>query len=336
VARRVALIVNARARGLGGGERRALSRGAAAGVTVVETTSLDHARAEIRRLVPTGLDVLGLAGGDGTVVMGLTLLAEACRGAGVAEPAVAVVPLGTGNAFARALRDLDPGLARALPARLAQLIDPARTPVAVRTLSVLGVRTPFCGFGIDAQLLEDQRDVSAAIDRIPLVRGVLGPRARYAASVALRSAPLWMLSDRPEVTLRNLGTPAREVRGADAALVREGPGRRGDVERAVYAGRVRHHPVLRVRPAHVHLRQQRRRPLPGPRQRRRRAGDPAPRPGRLPRPVLHRPDPRLPGRPHRDRAQRPGRVRGRRRAAGASPAGRGRAGRPDPHALAGR
>lgn len=223
MARRVALIVNARARGLGGGERRALSRGAAAGVTVVETTSLDHARAEIRRLVATGLDVLGLAGGDGTVVMGLTLLAEACRGAGVAEPAVAVVPLGTGNAFARALRDLDPGLARALPARLAQLIDPARTPVAVRTLSVLGVRTPFCGFGIDAQLLEDQRDVSAAIDRIPLVRGVLGPRARYAASVALRSAPLWMLSDRPEVTLRNLGTPAREVRGADAALVREVP-----------------------------------------------------------------------------------------------------------------
>src|SRR5690348_18066087 len=37
---------------------------------------------------------------DGTVVMGLTLVAEACRGYGRPEPAIGILRLGSGNAIA--------------------------------------------------------------------------------------------------------------------------------------------------------------------------------------------------------------------------------------------
>lgn len=220
--RRVAVIVNMQAQQAPRGSfRRELDRAVERfGVEVVETPTLDVARAEIRRVVSRGVDVVVLVGGDGTLVMGLTLLAEAARGAS-REPAIAVIAAGSGNAFARAMRDIDPKHAANLRDRLRQLATEPLRPFFVRTLSVMGVRTPFCGFGIDAQLLEDHHDVSGTIDRIPGVRRVMGPRLRYAASIALRSAPLWALGERPVVTLRNLGSSAPEVRGRDRTVIRD-------------------------------------------------------------------------------------------------------------------
>src|SRR5262249_27681278 len=70
---RAVAIVNGNARRVRGELRARLERTLPGGVRF--TTSLDHARAVIRDDVVRGLDLVVLAGGDGTVVMGLSLLA---------------------------------------------------------------------------------------------------------------------------------------------------------------------------------------------------------------------------------------------------------------------
>src|SRR6185369_1806819 len=64
------------------------------------TDSLDDARTAIRAEIRRGAELIVLGGGDGTVVMGLTLIGEACRAAGRREPAIGILRLGSGNAIA--------------------------------------------------------------------------------------------------------------------------------------------------------------------------------------------------------------------------------------------
>lgn len=203
---RVATLVNGAGRG--GAEAARLRRVAGAGVEV--TADLEQARAAVRRLVARGVDLLVFAGGDGTVVMGLALLAEACRGLGRPEPALGVLRLGTGNALADAL-----GASGDPAADLAALCAGRGRPAARRLLEVAGLRAPFAGVGVDAQLLEDHAAVGALVGRLP-GGGRLGGAARYALSVPLRSVPRFATGARAEVVVRNLGAPA-------VAVGRDGP-----------------------------------------------------------------------------------------------------------------
>ena len=91
-------IVNGNARRLSRRLRARLERTLPGGVRF--TDSLEDARSTIRAEVRRGVDLLVLGGGDGTVVMGLTLIAEACRGTGKPEPAIGILRLGSGNAIA--------------------------------------------------------------------------------------------------------------------------------------------------------------------------------------------------------------------------------------------
>jgi diacylglycerol kinase family enzyme len=170
------------------------------------TTSLDHARAAIRDSVGRGLDLIVLGGGDGTVVMGLTLLAEACRGAGKPEPAIGILRLGSGNAIADTV-----GASDDAAGDLARLVRGDGAWRAMPLLDVLGVRAPFVGVGVDAQLLEDHRAVGRMIDRVPGARRFVGGTARYALSVALRSVPRFARGRRPHAVVTNLGAPAIEM-----------------------------------------------------------------------------------------------------------------------------
>jgi len=213
VSRRVAVVLNRSAPGVTRRLVRALRD--RPGASVYETASLVEARTTLRAIVSRGIDAVIFGGGDGTVVMGLALLAEACRGHRRPEPAVGVLRLGTGNAFAEAV-GAEPGTAAGAIAQLERACDDRHAPRAWQLIDVLGVRAPFAGVGVDAQLLEDQSTVGALIDRVPVARAVLGTRARYAASVALLSAPRFALRARPRVVVRNLGAPAIEM-GADRA-----------------------------------------------------------------------------------------------------------------------
>lgn len=214
---RVVAIVN-----VGGGPESARLRARlerAAPGRVRPTATLAEARAAIRAEVARGVDLVVFGGGDGTLVMGLVLLAEAARAAGRPEPAVGVLRLGAGNAIADAF-----GAGRDPAADLARLAAGEGAWRPVRLLDALGMRAPFVGVGLDSQLLEDQAAVGAAIDRVPGARRWVGGRARYALSVALRSLPRFALAERAQVVVRNLGAPAVEL------------GRAGPTGREVAAG----------------------------------------------------------------------------------------------------
>ena len=175
------------------------------------TDSLVHARATIRAEIARGVDLVILGGGDGTVVMGLTLIAEACRGTGRPEPAIGVLRLGSGNAIADTV-----GASDDAADDLAQLARGRGAWRRVPMLDVLGVRAPFVGMGLDAQVLEDQEAIGRVVDRVPGVRRLVGGGARYALSVALRSVPRFATAARPHVIVTNLGAPAI-VMGRDGA-----------------------------------------------------------------------------------------------------------------------
>lgn len=105
--RRVALLVNPVAGGSRGealaatAARRLLARGAE--VELIAAQDVAVARAQARRCVADGIDVLAVVGGDGMVNLALQALAGECDASGTGAPALAVLPAGTGNDFARVL-----------------------------------------------------------------------------------------------------------------------------------------------------------------------------------------------------------------------------------------
>lgn len=201
---RAVAIVNGNARRVRDSLRAKLERVLPGGVRF--TTSLDHARAVIHDDIQRGLDLIVLAGGDGTIVMGLALIAEACRGGGKPEPAIGILRLGSGNAIADTI-----GASDDAAGDLARLIRGDGTWRTIALLEVLGVRAPFVGLGVDAQLLEDHHAVGQAIDRVPGARRFIGGGARYALSVALRSVPRFVRGMRANAVVKNLGAPAIEM-----------------------------------------------------------------------------------------------------------------------------
>lgn len=184
--------------------RAKLERAAPGDVRV--TTSLDHAREVIRAEVAHGRDLIVLGGGDGTVVMGLTLIAEACRGTGKPEPAIGILRLGSGNAIADTV-----GASDDPEADLVTLVRGGGRWKSIPLIEVLGVRAPFVGMGVDAQLLEDNEIIGRVVDRVPGGKRLVGGATRYALSVALRSMPRFATRTRPFATVTNVGSPALEM-----------------------------------------------------------------------------------------------------------------------------
>jgi diacylglycerol kinase family enzyme len=201
---RAAAIVNGQSRRLGSRLRRRLERALPGNVRI--TRSLADARTAIFEEVRRGIDAIVLGGGDGTVVMGLTLIAEACRGTGRPEPAIGILRLGSGNAIADTVGASDDAAGDL--ERLARGDGHWRR---VSMIDVLGARAPFVGMGVDAMLLEDHAAIGRVVDRVPGARRIVGGTARYALSVALRSVPRFATTNRPIVTVTNLGSPAIEM-----------------------------------------------------------------------------------------------------------------------------
>jgi hypothetical protein len=222
----VAIVVNVRARHgsekLGRTIRRILP---SARVTV--THSFDEARAfvadEVVRRKP---DVLLSGGGDGTAVALLNEL----RAHGVKVPAFGLLPLGTGNAWARAT---GPAGLRASLSALSALGEGECPPLrSFRLVEVEGQVTPFAGTGWDAQILADYKSQIESLP--PSLRRVAGGTPGYLRSLFTRTIPRQVFGPaRPRVRVINLGEPAlaldREGKpvpvpgGGPGAVLYEGP-----------------------------------------------------------------------------------------------------------------
>src|SRR6185437_8394364 len=160
------------------------------------TSSLDEARATIRAEVRRGVDLMVFGGGDGTVVMGLTLLGEACRGHARREPAIGVLRLGSGNAIADTL-----GAGADVAEDLEGLARNGGVRRELPLLDVLGVRAPFVGVGIDAQVLENHALVG---DLVFFVQAEDGIRDKLVTGVQTCALPIsdWQLWLPPALTKR--------------------------------------------------------------------------------------------------------------------------------------
>jgi diacylglycerol kinase family enzyme len=222
----IAVMVNLRARRgserVGGLVKRFFPR-----ARLALTRSLEEARDWIsEQLRPRPPALLLAGGGDGTI----TGLINELRAQGVALPAIGVLPLGTGNAWAHVTGAPKPAEALAQLAACGEHLPPLRPFSLVR---VAGQVAPFAGTGWDAELINDFKNHLTAMPPGPL-RAVNAGLRGYLAALFTRTVPRHLFgTGNPNVKVYNLGGQAltMDARGAivpvphggTGALLYEGP-----------------------------------------------------------------------------------------------------------------
>jgi diacylglycerol kinase family enzyme len=162
-----------------------------------------------RHILTSGFDAVLFGGGDGTFANGVAEMVAAARATGRHLPEMGVLRLGTGNAVADAV-----GAGQATAAGLADDLKRARGQQSPRQLAMLDVEgspSMFCGFGLDAQILDDFGATVRTLEKLQLAKHVKSAGVRYFLSVAGRSVPRFLASQRPEVIAINRGAPALRV-----------------------------------------------------------------------------------------------------------------------------
>ena len=204
-----AILVNVRSRH--GSERMgARIRAILPDARVAVTHSLEDARAWIRGELSVDCPELLLSGGgDGTAVALLNELREQ----GVRVPAFGLLPLGTGNGWARATGDV--GI-RAAMRGLTTLRHFGPPPLRhFNLVEVEGRLSPFAGTGWDAEILADYRRSLAD----PGLLNRMGSTGGYLRSLFTRTIPRHIGRDaRPHVRVINLGAPALRVDATGRAV----------------------------------------------------------------------------------------------------------------------
>jgi diacylglycerol kinase family enzyme len=206
--RQVAVVLNANARAVNEKAVRWVSRVVPERDLFVSRT-LEEGEEIAQILVERGYDAVLWGGGDGTFAAGMRSVLRAASEQGKRMPEMGVVRLGTGNAMADAI-----GAGPASEKGLTEDLRRARKSESVRRVPLLdleGMPTVFCGFGLDAQILQDHHALVAGLKRVGLGETFRNAGLRYFMSVASRSIPRFVATDRPEVVAVNRGSVAVRV-----------------------------------------------------------------------------------------------------------------------------
>lgn len=219
----LAILVNANAKR--GGRRIAVqTQRILPRANVKLTRTLDEVVVWLKETLPTKPDVIFAAGGDGTAIALVNALARV-----VPEPeplpAIGVLKLGTGNAWANVLGA--PKLARAL-AILGDLHE-REEPLPLRRYGLVdteGMLAHFAGTGWDAEILSDYQEQLAQSKGPPrfFAKSVYG----YVSAMVTRTAPKSLVLGRPHVLIENLGEEVFTV-DSHGALVRVDGAKHGTV-----------------------------------------------------------------------------------------------------------
>ncbi|MCI0571898.1 MAG: diacylglycerol kinase [Myxococcaceae bacterium] len=172
------------------------------------TRSPEEARAWIHdHLRPDPPSLLLAGGGDGTI----TGILNELRRQDLWLPAVGVLPLGTGNAWARVTgAPKKPSVALEQLAAFGQTQAPPLRPFHL--VRVEGAVAPFAGTGWDAELVADFR--AQLEDRSPgPARDAYAGLRGYLNAVMTRTIPRHLTARAPEVSVYNLGEDALTVNG---------------------------------------------------------------------------------------------------------------------------
>jgi diacylglycerol kinase family enzyme len=170
-----------------------------------------------RSLLDRGYDTILTGGGDGTFTVVVTAVVQEARRRGIAPPRFGLLRLGTGNSLAWVLGASKTGtgtrVAKTLSADIARLRSDAGSR-PLRLVEVEGTLSPFCGFGIDANVLSDYSQTKKLLNKLPLVRG--GGVGTYAIAATTRTIPGYLLKPTPHCRVVNRGSDVFRV-GANGA-----------------------------------------------------------------------------------------------------------------------
>lgn len=154
-------------------------------------------------------DLLLSGGGDGTAVS----LMNEWFATGAPMPKLGLIPLGTGNGWARATGS--PPLTQAVR-RIARHRGRKWPTQTFDLVDVEGVSSPFAGTGWDAEILGDYQALMRKLPRkaAPYVGGFPG----YMASLFGRTVPRMVFRKRTNVRIINTGSPALAIAASGRAV----------------------------------------------------------------------------------------------------------------------
>jgi diacylglycerol kinase family enzyme len=185
-----------------------------------------------RTLVDRGYGTILTGGGDGTFTTVVTAVVAEARRRGAALPRFGLLRLGTGNSLAwviGASKSGERGSGRGLAADLQRLRSDAGSRW-IRFVEAEGMLSPFCGFGIDAEMLRDYVTVKTLLARGPLKRLAPGPLA-YAVAATTKTLPGYVFKKTPHCRVINEGEDAFRI--GDKGKMLGAPIRKGEV---IYEG----------------------------------------------------------------------------------------------------
>jgi diacylglycerol kinase family enzyme len=223
--------------------------------------SLGEADEIAKVVISRGYGTVLTGGGDGTFsVMVTKVYTEAAR-QGAPLPRFGFLKLGTGNALAHVVGASGSGRG-ALAADIRRLRQDAGSR-EVGLVEVDGELAPFCGFGVDAVVLQDYEALKKRLGGTPLEALGTGPIG-YALSSLTRSLPRAMVRGPGFCRIINRGAPCFRIgpKGAVSGqpletgeVLFEGPARLVGVATIPYYGYgLRAFPFAEDRPDRMHLR----------------------------------------------------------------------------------
>jgi hypothetical protein len=217
----IAVVVNLNARK--GSERfAAWAKEALPESRVVTTRSMDDVHRFVEDSQRRGAPSVVLSGGgDGTAIG----LLDAMRARKVSFPAMGMVALGTGNAWAKGTGAPSPRKALKAMARAHDRGDTSVPTSDYSLIEVEGRLTPFAGSGWDAEIVHDYRAQRAAMP--DALKHLAEGQGAYFTSLFSRTIPRNLFArSRPQVRVTNLGAKALtfDPHGNVVEVVNSGPG----------------------------------------------------------------------------------------------------------------
>jgi diacylglycerol kinase family enzyme len=148
-------------------------------------------------------------GGDGTFTVMVSEVIKACRERGTTPPRFGLLRLGTGNSLAWVI-----GASKAKGRGLAADIQRLREDTGSRTMRLItadGVLSPFCGYGIDAVVLQDKEATKKWMLKVPLLRRYTTGEMIYFVSTVSRTMPGYTVRQTPHCRVINEGGDAYRI-----------------------------------------------------------------------------------------------------------------------------
>ncbi|MBI5533578.1 MAG: hypothetical protein HY898_12740 [Deltaproteobacteria bacterium] len=162
-----------------------------------------------RTIAERGYGTMLTGGGDGTFTVMVSEVVKACRQRGVPPPRFGLLRLGTGNSLAWVV-----GASKAKGRGLAADIQRLREEAGSRPMRLIeadGLLSPFCGYGIDAVVLQDKEATKKWMLKVPFLRHYTTGELIYLVSTLSRTFPQYMFREIPHCRITNEGGDAFRI-----------------------------------------------------------------------------------------------------------------------------